>query len=366
MMTKGKTATKYLPLLIVFVIFCGTSYGSQNRRIPKGCEWIEVTTGFRSVVEKVAIAINFERWPQSNLRKVPPNINKSLLLNSGLVTEIGPYFNNETRFAGNCWTECEWLWERRVVASKPLPIEFSPERKKRLLEILPAHKRNDPNFVAEYLKRKLDRERRSKRYKFDVTGSISLRLCITPCSRAAQEYILSDLPLRSAALPPEALAYRYSESKRVDNLGTIGFSEQSDRPEGYAHVMFVRDNIAVIIDARGELASEALPFAHKIDSLIQKQPGLTYEQLLARRPSIKIDPEVIKSKTGEKTVSYNISAPAGQQIVDVKAYVNDQSTPVRNGKIHIIRKTGKVKVKVVATTSELLTNTFEKEVNVPE
>jgi len=295
--------------------------------------------------------------------RTAPKIDKLLLSNPKLITR--EYVSRgRVPFSDDTWigTGGRWDWDRLVKNTDSLPTDLPPKRKGRLLEKMPTEKRNDPNFVAEYLKRKLDRYRKSKMYRF--AGSIRLSLCVSPNSQAACDYLI--YYHRGYSAPPELIAGDLSESNHLKDLGTIGFSEQSDRPEGYAHVMFVRDNIAVIIDARGELASEALPFAHKIDSLIQKQPGLTYEQLLARRPSIKIDPEVIKSKTGEKTVSYNISAPAGQQIVDVKAYVNDQSTPVRNGKIHIIRKTGKVKVKVVATTSELLTNTFEKEVNVPE
>lgn len=348
--------TKILLVMSAFIIFGGAGYGSQNKRIPRGCEWIEVNTGpFLSRVETVVAAVeDFNNWPQSGLRKVPPKIDKSLLLNSGLVTELGPSFNNETRFAGNSWTECEWTWERRVKVSKPLPTELPPERKKRLLEKMSPEKRNDPNFVKEYFKRKLDREKRSKRYKFAITGSIRLRLCVTPCSRAAQEHLVIEWPLRSA-LPTEAIVHKFSKSKRVENLGTIGFRAPPN-------VMFVRDNIAVIIDARGELAGEALPLAKKIDSLILKQPPLTYQQLLSRRPSITIAPHAEKTKAAEqKTVSYNVSAPAGQEIVDVKAYVDGRYASVKDGKIYIVGKKGLVKVKLTATTSELLSNTVERE-----
>lgn len=61
-----------------------------------------------------------------------------------------------------------------------------------------------------------------------------------------------------------------------------------------------------------------------------------------------------------------MTAPAGQEIVDIEAYVDGQSAPVRDGKIHIINKQGKINVKLVATTSELLINTVESEAVAPE
>lgn len=190
-----------------------------------------------------------------------------------------------------------------------------------------------------------------------------VQICLVPNSRAAQEYML--VIMTENTLPIEGVISMYTHAKKTEGLGTINYLTESTKKDDI-RVKFVSDNISLNIRGNGCFADEVLPLARKIDDMIVKQPPLTYQQLLARRPLITIDPDAFKSKTGEKTVCYNISAPAGQQIVDVKAYVNDQSAPVRNGKIHIIRKTGKVKVKVVATTSELLTNTFEKEVNIPE
>lgn len=361
-----KLETKILLAMSAFIIFCGTSYGSQNKQIPKGCKWVEINTGpFQSRVERVVAAVeDFNNWPQSDLLKVSPKvseISKLFLVNPNLATDKSVGFSgiNEVYFAGNGWAECEWIRKRRVEISKPLPTELPPERKARLLAKMSPEKRNDPNFVEEYFKRKLDRERRSKRYKFAVKGSISLRICVTPCSLAAQEHLVVEWPLRSA-LPPRTIAYRFSESNRVEDLGTIGFREPPN-------VMFVRDNITVVINARGELAGEALPLAQKIDSLIKNQPALTYQQLLARKPSVMIAPYAEKTKAAEqKTVSYEVSAPAGQEIVSVRAYVDGQYASVKDGKIYIVGKAGKVKVKLTATTGELLSNTFEREVIIPE
>jgi hypothetical protein len=362
---------KYLEICILFlaffIIYFGEScYGNQNRQIPKGCKWIEIETGpFQSTIEKVINKIDFDSWPQSDKLKVFPNIRGQLLKDPNLV--LYPSINPDgIFFAGNRWTECECKWTRQVEISKPLPTELPPERKKRLLEILPEHKRNDPNFVAEYLKRKLDRERSSKRYKFAITGEMSMRLCMTPCSLAAQEYIVSNIPLRYSAYGPERIVYMFSESNRLKNLGTIAFHEQWG---GFSHIMFLRDNIAVVIDARGKLAGEALPLAQKIDALIQKQPALTYEQILARRPTITMATKAEKTLAEEQwTVSFDTSAPAGQEIVDVKSYVDGQLSWIEDKKVVITnKKKGQtVKVKIVATTGELLTNTLEREVTIPE
>ena len=164
-----------------------------------------------------------------------------------------------------------------------------------------------------------------------------------------------------SSLPIEAIAHEFSESKRWEGLGTIGFVAPP-------MVMFARDNIAVVIDARGKLAREAVPLALKIDSLIKKQPVLTYEQVFARRPSITIGERAEKTDLAEQeTVSYEVSAPKGQNIVSVRAYVDGRQTGVKDGKVYIVgKKEGKVKVKLTATTSELLCRSVEQEVIIGE
>jgi hypothetical protein len=313
-----------------------------------------------SRVDALGKALDFDNWPQTKVRHVAPPIDKTLLSNPDLVTRQSTYYH-AVPFGQDPWGQCNWSWRRLVKNTEPLPTDLPAERKSHLLEKMSPEKRNDPNFVEEYLKRKLDGYRMSKTYRLE--GEMDVYLCIAPDSRAAQEYML--VIMTENTLPIEGVIGMYTHAKKSEGLGTVNYLTESTKKDDI-RVKVVRDNISLNIRGNGCFADEVLPLARKIDAMLVKQPPLTYEQLMVRRPSITIDPDAIKSKTGEKTVSYNISAPAGQQIVDVKAYVNDRKAPVRNGKIHIIRKTGKVKVKVIATTSELLTNTFEKEVTVPE
>ena len=212
----------------------------------------------------------------------------------------------------------------------------------------------------EYEESRQDPHRKPKRYA--ISGELRVRICNAPNTEAALEYLLVDDSLSS--MGNIALAAFYSESNRVEGLGTIGFREQYR--SGNALVMFVRDNIAVIIRARGELASEGLPLAQKIDSAILGKPALTYEQLLARRPSITMAKNAEKVSYGSANIPFEVSPPAAADIVDVKTYVNDKLKRVKDGRIQIDVKTGAVKAKVTVITSELLRSTREFDVVIPE
>jgi len=309
-------------------------------------------------LDAIAQRVNVKKWPTTDILRGAPKINKSLLTKPGLITRenisygAGP-FADETGVGG----VGKWSWDRLVKNTKPLPTDLPTERKENLLAHLSPKLRNDPNFVEEYLKRKLERYRKSKMYR--VVGSIRVNVCIAPNSVAANEYLIYVKGWSS--LPTEAIVWAFSESKRTERLGTIGFVSPPN-------VMFVRDNVAVVIDARGVFAGEAVPLARKIDSLIKKQPALTYEQLLARRPSIMLAEHAEKTEVaGQKTVSYKISAPEGQEIVSVRAYVDGKATGFKDGKVCIAgKKKGKVKVRLTATTSELVSRTVESEVVINE
>ena len=349
---------KCLVVICFIVIAYGLTNGAESSKIvPIKFKSLPTYPGFDVArVDAVGKAVGFQNWPQTEVCRVGPAIDKSLLTRADLITRESISYSH-VQFDQAPWCRFEWSCQRHVKTNEALPTDIPPERKARLLERMSPPKRNDPNFIEEYLKRKLDRYRRSKRYRRE--GSMLVQLCLAPNSRAAQEYML--VVMTESTMPTEGVVSTYVRAKRPKGLSTVSFVTESGR------VKFVRDNVYVNIWANGCFASEALPLTRKIDSLIKKQPVLTYEQLLARRPSIMIEDNATKSKmTLETTVSYNISATAGQEIVDVKAYVDGQRAPVRDGKVHIIRKKGKVKLKVVATTSELLTNTFEKEVTLPE
>ena len=324
---------------------------------------IEVPGFFKDRFCKVCQAVNLQALPESSILRPMPNVDKNLLSNPLLITREymskgGGCFTDKT-WAGGVGT---WKWGRLVKNPEPLPTHLPPERKDWLLEHLTPEKRNDPNFVEEYLRRKIDSYQKSK-IKV-VTGSIRINACLAPHSQGAYQYLIS---LKSvSSLPIQSVISGFSESNHIEGLGTIALYEQW---AGFSHIMFVRDNIAVSIDARGELADEALPLATKIDALIQEQPALSYNQLLARRPSITIAPKAEKTLAeGQWAVSFDTSAPAGQEIVDVRSYVDGQLSGIEDHRVVITNKKNgqSVRVKVITTTNELLTNAIERQVTIPE
>ncbi len=354
---------KYLIAILLIVITAVLIYRGEPRDEPAvELRCFSRSTGSdRARLNALAKAVDFEQWPQTDARRVAVTIDKSLLTQPDLVTrEAISYgfidFNQVPR------RRLSWSCQRHVKTNEPLPTELPPELKAELLENLSSEIRNDPNLVERYLSRKLERYRRTKGYRHE--GLMLVRLCLAPSSRAAQEYMLT--MMTENTLPTEAMVGGYRTAERPEGLGHISFLNKS-KTKDYTRIMFVRDNVSLRIRGEGCFADDVLPLARKIDSMLLGQPPLTYEQLLARRPSITIAANADKSANGEKTISYNISVPAGQEIIDIKAYANEESQPpVRDGKIYVNNKKGKIKVKLVATTSELLTNSDEIEVTVPE
>ena len=307
-------------------------------------------------VDTVGKALDFDNWPQTKVRHVAPPIDKTLLSNPDLVTRQSTYYH-AVPFGQDPWGQCNWSWGRLVKNTDPLPTDLPAERKAHLLERMSPEKRNDPNFVAEYLKRKLDGYRISKTYRRE--GKMDVYLCIAPDSRAAQEYMLA--VMTSGTLPTGAVASMYSLNKQPESLGTNSFLTESSNKDDIT-VTFVRDNVYLNIRGNGCFAVEVLPLARKIDAMLVKQPPLTYQQLLGRRPSIKIAANAAQTTSRRyKTASYDVSVPAGKKVVNVRAYVNGKNKSAKDGKIFIGEKKGKVKVKITAITSELLASTFERE-----
>lgn len=307
-------------------------------------------------VDAVGKALDFDKWPQTKVRHVAPPIDKTLLSNPDLVTRQSTYYH-AVPFGQDPWGQCNWSWGRLVKNTEPLPTDLPAERKARLLERMSPEKRNDPNFVAEYLKRKLDGYRMSKTYRSE--GQMDVYLCIAPNSRAAQEYMLAVMTHNT--LPTGAVVSMYSRAKRPESLGTKSFLTESSNKDDI-RVKFVRDNVFLKISGNGCFADEVLQLARKIDTLLVKQPPLTYQQLLGRRPSITIAANAAQTTSRRyKTVPYDISVPAGKEVVSVRTYVNGKNASAKDGKIFIGEKKGKVKVKLTAITSELLANSFERE-----
>ena len=357
MRTNGITP-KWLAVIFLGLTVCGITFGVESgNELPVRFQELVTTPSFdESRVSAVGRAINFQTWPKANIWRVAPRIDKSFLSNPELVTrENISYYT--VPFQGSVAAVGEWSWRRRVQNEEPLPTELPPERKQKLMAFLSREgKLDDPNFVEEFLNRKLESYRRSKKYYLD--GTIDVRVCLAPNSLAAQEYLLSSLTTNS--MMTKGLVRMYATAKQPEGLGTISFSTGS-------RVSFVRDNICVRIRAKGCFANEALPLAHKIDAMLLAQPTLTYQELLARRPSVTIAANVDEAgMNGRRTVSYDISVPPGQEIVSVRASIDGQSTTAKDGKITLADKSGTFGVKLTVITNELLATTFERELIIDE
>jgi hypothetical protein len=355
---------RFLTVIFLSLVAAGITHGTQPANEPPiRFQWLNVGPSFEAArVDAVGKAIGFQNWPQTDVRYVAPMIDKSLLLHPELITrELSTY--DIVYFGKTPWGICKWSCGHLNENPEPLPTEIPPDRKENLLAHLTPEERDDPNFVEKYLSRKLDSYRQSKKYHLD--GSINIWICLAPSSQAAQEYLLHTMTQNS--MPTEALAIGYASDKRPEDLGTISFLTESTHKDDI-RIKFVRNNICLNIRADGCFATEALPLARKIDAMLLAQQPLTHEQLLARRPVVTISSDVDKVRmNGCRTVSYNISVPSGQDIVCARASCREgQYQAAKDGKITLPDKMGKVKVKLIAITHELLTNTFEREVIIPE
>ena len=184
---------------------------------------------------------------------------------------------------------------------------------------------------------------------------------MAPNSRAAQEHLL--LGIVTNSLSTDALVDIYSSARRPEGLGVIAFLTEGSKGSDVS-IRFVQDNVHVKMRARGCFASEAVSLAWKVEAMLSGPSPLTYEELLARRPVVTIAPQVDEVATqamGQRRVSYDISVPAGEEVMWVWASVDGQHVMAKDGKVHLEGREGRFIVRVSAISSELLANTFERE-----
>lgn len=350
---------KGLLLTVISLVFAYGAGAEEQSDI--AFQWYPVEEILAASLNVVGNAVHFQKWPRTDVRRVAPVVDKTLLSCPDLVTREAAVFH-VVQFKEFPAGQGSWVWERVVETNEPPAAELPAEAKAYLLEKLPQNKRNDPNFVEEYLKRK--QARYSKFKGRHLEGRINVTLCVAPSSRAGQELMLA--VMAASNMPATAVASTYRRGKGPEGLGDVSFMTGSVS-KGDICVKFVRDNIFVDIRSKGCFGEEGLGVAKKVDAVMVKQMPLTHQQLLARRPSIVVRPVVEKTASAkQKTVSYDVSAPAGQEIVRVKAYVDGENTWTRGNKIYIVGKKQKVKVKVTAITRELVCRTVEREVIIPQ
>jgi len=313
-------------------------------------------------LSEVAQYANIANWPKTtDLRVGPQAIDKTLLLEPTLIDREHKSFSIAP-MKGNHWVVTRWSWDDVTHDDESVPAELPSAYKRRLLNELPPSLRNDADLVDQYLERKLEKYRKSKLKS--VAGTLNLKICVAPNPEAAYEYLIYESSMN--VLPTDVVKSMFAESKRRSDLGALAFVRRSGTTD-YRSLKFVRDNIAVCLTAGGTLVEEAEPLAHKLDKAIALQPSVMYADMLARRPRVSVHSAPDESSTkGSTFISYDTAAPLGQDVLFVRAYVGDQKVAIKNGKILLQNKKGKVKIKLVAVTSELLANSVEQEVVIDE
>jgi hypothetical protein len=305
-------------------------------------------------------ALNFSQWPTTDIMRVAPVVDKAAIERSGLISRESKSYNT-VELAQNSWGIYRWSADYFVENKQPLPTELPADRVGNIIEHLPPHLKNDPDYVEKYIQKALERYRDS--LKRCLQGTMVVEMCLTPNSKAAGEYLLSKMV--ACTMPLDAIVKQHLATEKIPNLGILNFVKTNGNR--FTIIEFVRDNIAVIIDARGEFTDEGLALARKIDDLIKQQPVLTYEQLMARRPVITMANKVKKDKYDVKSVDFEVLKPAGVEVINSRAFdEEDASLAVKDGKITLRGKTGTKKVKITAITDELLCTTVEQEVVLDE
>jgi hypothetical protein len=354
-MKTNKTIRIYLTVICLGMLAVGLTLAMEQQESP-AIEFKFFTPQAAvdaARIGAVGMALDFLDWPQTAGLHVAPLIDISLLSEPELVTRQTVSYGY-VLFEGIPWGKYELQWNHLSEQPQPMAEELPADLKERYLQKLRRDQRDNPEFVEEYLRGKLDRYRQSKRYRLE--GEMQVEVCLSPGSRAAQEYLLDSMTGNMMATAD--LVRMYRAAPRPAGLGNTAFFLESRRRDS-AQVMFVRANLCVKIRANGTLANEALPLAKKIDLMITGQPVFTSRQLLSRRPTLSLAAGAAK---GERTVSYSISVSPGHEVLTVRASMDGQQVAVENGKIYLPVKKGKAEVKLIAITHELLAGYLVKEI----
>jgi hypothetical protein len=353
---------KYILILLVLL----TGLGFTNAEEPNGTPrrsfqfLLPPPESSTSSIQVVADALGFQNWPQTDVWRVAPNSDRSMLIHPEKITREDKSYRIIS-LGQDCWGSYKWKIEQFIENDKPLPTELPEERENNLLQRIAPELRNDPNYVKKYLDEKLERYRQSQKYH--NSGLLEVEICNAPNSKAAHECLLINITANT--MTPAMVISLYSNSEKLSDLGTMSYVHRGNNSK---FVDFVRDNIFVTIRGDGEFSDEALPLARKIDSAIIKGPSLTYEQLISRRPLITIAPlaEKMEGRRWQKSISYNVSTPNDVNVVNTTVLYGDKRDGVTDGKIIIPDMREPTSIKLLAITSELLVGQCERMVDVPD
>jgi hypothetical protein len=315
-------------------------------------------------LDAVGKVVGFVDWPRTDIYRVVPRLDKSVLGISKAISSEKVFYNLSS-VGQSKWPEMMWKCSKAVRREEPVPTELPPKEMERIekrLATLPPRMRNDPNYVEKLIQRRLDKYRKSRMYR--VEGYLDVEIYAAPSCRAAQEFMLVDMI--SNSMTTELTVSTYARGKQPKGLGTVSFVTESAKRDD-VRVRFVRDNIYVKIFGDRIFAQEALPVARKIDGLL-KAKGFTKTQLSARRPVVKMESAAEKRKRKkERWIAFDATVPAGTKIVHKRAFVDGEEVDVIGKAIRIVGRTsGKAKVTLTVMTDELGTETIEQEVTIEE
>lgn len=297
---------KFLMIICLSVMAAGLIHAAETEPTTI-FQWLKLTPGSETGrLETVAGAVEFQKWPQTEVRYLAPSVGKSLLLKPDLVNhEFTSY--GIIQFGSDYWGQSR-LKCRRLVENR-------------------------------------------------LEGEMFVRVSLAPNSKAAQEYMLNGMTAN--AMSTEDLVSVYTTAQKPQGLGNVAYLIGSQENNDIC-VLFVRANLCVNIRAKGCFADEALPLARKIDKALVVQSPMGYQQLIARRPHVTIG-----SKAPDKnTVPYDVTVPNNRKIVKVSAPMDGQNVANKDGTISLRGKTGAVSIKLIVLTDELLANFSEKELTI--
>jgi tetratricopeptide (TPR) repeat protein len=304
----------------------------------------ETTSGAElNRIDVLSKAAGFSNWHKSNIMRTAPKLGKVLLSQPDWAPgEMDSYDIEE--FASGNYAVAKWNWRNVADGTEPLLTELPEGKKEYYLNRMSLKKRNNPQYLSSFFKRKL--ETLNKRRKSKLQGEMFLTICVAPSSVGAQEFLLATE--LQTPVPERIVIADFVEGKQ-NHLGDFGYISAGINRGGI--VGFVRDNICVKIRSHGSFEGEGLKLAKKIDSLTLKQPKLTKQQFNDRRPKIRLNKQENKKSAGGVGLSYNVSVPSGQKVISVKG----KGFSAKDGKIRFLGKQAKKgQVKVTAISDELL------------
>ena len=158
MKTRSVDERYLLAISLIIAAATGVHAADTANGPPIELRSITLEPGFdKARLNAVGQAVGYLEWPAGKARRVAPRVSKSLLSRPELVTRESSSCEI-VWFEQAPWGQQKWSWERLTENHEALPTELPPDRKKELLTKVPPARRNDPAFVENYLKSKLESE----------------------------------------------------------------------------------------------------------------------------------------------------------------------------------------------------------------